>query len=175
MQCFFFISIYQSMKFINVCDGDCLYTNKRSYLFFNFQIFFSKHNSIFWAGYYNRKNNISFYRHFIFSMFFKNPEEKKFPNNLAKFMFKPSWWKPAQSHKNTVSKVLMARTLLLFCWHWISLCQLGSKQHNVYYVTASNEAMVFSYVISNNVFLLDSYDHVSAIYNILSHNIPSSF
>ena len=29
------------------------------------------------------------------------------------------------------------------------------------------------YVISNDVFQLDSYSHVSVIYNILSHNIPS--
>ena len=33
--------------------------------------------------------------------------------------------------------------------------------------------MTLSYVFSNDVFSLDSYDHVSVIYNILIHNIPS--
>ena len=35
------------------------------------------------------------------------------------------------------------------------------------------QAMASSYVISNDVFHLDSYGHVSVIYNILSHDIPS--
>ena len=54
---------------------------------------------------------------------------------------------------------------------WISLCQLGSKQHNVYYVTSSNDFKLCDF----NIFYLDSYGDGSVIYNILSHDIPSSF
>ena len=32
----------------------------------------------------------------------------------------------------------MACAFSLFCWHWTSLCWLGSKQLNIYYVTSSN-------------------------------------
>ena len=54
---------------------------------------------------------------------------------------------------------------------WISLCQLGSKQHNVYYVTSSNDFKLCDF----NVFYLDSYGDGSVIYNILSHDISSCF
>ena len=43
----------------------------------------------------------------------------------------------------------MPCALLLFCWHWISLCWLGSKQHNVYYVVSSNDVMWLQTVFFN--------------------------
>ena len=50
------------------------------------KLFLAKHNSIFGAGYYNRKKQyFSFYRRFIFNNFFfkKKPEEKKFKQNFC--------------------------------------------------------------------------------------------
>ena len=44
--------------------------------------------------------------------------------------------------KITKSKCEMFCALLLFCWCWIRLCQLGSKQCNVYYMI-SNKGIKF--------------------------------
>ena len=67
------------------------------------RLFLVKHNSIFGTGYYNKKiQHFSSYRHFIYNIFYKNPEEKKLLNNLAKYLFITSQEKPAQSQKNNI-------------------------------------------------------------------------
>ena len=56
----------------------------------------------------------------------------------------------------------MAYALSLFCWHWISLASwvVSSVMFFIWL-----QGMTLSYVISNYIFELDSYGHVSVIYN----------
>ena len=39
----------------------------------------------------------------------------------------------------------MTHALSLFCWHGISLCWPGSKQHNVNYVTSSSDIRLYDF------------------------------
>ena len=66
------------------------------------KLFLVKHNSIFGAGYYNRKNDILPFTFYLRNYFTKNSEEKKLLNNLAKFLFITCQLKTAQSQKNNV-------------------------------------------------------------------------
>ena len=83
------------------------------------RLFLVKHNSIFGTGYYNKKiQHFSSYRHFIYNIFYKNPEEKKLLNNLAKYLFITSQQKPAQSHKNNIrAKGDDLSVLSIWCLH----------------------------------------------------------
>ena len=65
----------------------------------------------------------------------------------------------------------MACALSLFCWHWLSFSWLGSKQHNGYYATSSNDIKLRDLEQCFLVGFLLWY--VCVIYNVLSHNIPS--
>ena len=78
-----------------------------------------------------QKKHFSFYRYFITYLFLKNPEEKNCWVIYQNFCSQPA-------SKNLL-EVRIACALLLLCWHWISFCWPGSKQHNVYYVTLSND------------------------------------
>ena len=60
-------------------------------------------------------------------------------NNLAKFLFISSRQKPAQSQKNYVRAKTGWPVLFRYFAdiEYISLCRMGSKQRNVYYVISS--------------------------------------
>ena len=66
---------------------------------------------------------------------------------------------------------LLPLDFLLFCRHWISLCWLGCKQYNVYYVTSSTDVKLLCDL--KQCFLIGFLWSCPVIYNILSHDIPS--
>ena len=91
-------------------------------------------------------------------------------NILAQFLFITSRYKAAQSQKNNIRvKVGWPALFHYFAYieaftGWVVSCIIFILQL---------QAMKLSYVISNDVFWLDFYGHVSDIYNILSQDVPS--
>ena len=55
-------------------------------------VIFNKTQFDFWDNIFQqKKQHFSIYRRFIFNIFWKNSEEKKVLNNLAKFLFTTRW------------------------------------------------------------------------------------